>query len=166
VFEEIAGLPLHPLAVHSAVVLVPLLALVSVVYALVPRVRGRLAWAAVALAVAAPVSAVTAVLSGDAFQQARALPLEGALADHRNLGLTTMTVTLVLAAATLLLVWVRGGGSTSGTSTPGSSTARTWIARVLTAVLVVAAVAALLFIVRSGDSGARMVWEPIWQVVR
>jgi hypothetical protein len=157
VFEEIAGLPIHPLAVHAAVVFVPLLALVAGAYALVPKLRGRLTWAAVTLAVIAPASAVVTVLSGDSFQQRRGLPLEGALADHRTLGLVTMTVTLVLAAVTLVLVWVRRLGS-------GSGTAR-WTDRTLTVLLVVAAAVALFSIVRSGDTGARMVWEPIWQLV-
>jgi hypothetical protein len=157
VFEEIAGLPIHPLAVHAAVVFVPLLALVAGAYALVPKLRGRLTWAAVTLAVIAPASAVVTVLSGDSFQQRRGLPLEGALADHRTLGLVTMTVTLVLAAVTLVLVWVRRLGS-------GSGTAR-WTDRTLTVLLLVAAAVALFSIVRSGDTGARMVWEPIWQLV-
>jgi hypothetical protein len=155
VFEEIAGLPLHPLAVHSAVVFVPLLALVASGYALLPKLRTRLAWAAVALAVAAPVSTVMAVLSGDAFQQRRGLPLEGALADHRSVGIVTLAVTLALAAATLVLVWLRrrGVGSAAGT----------WGVRIVTALVLVAAVVALFYIVRAGDTGARLVWEQIWQ---
>lgn len=156
-FEEIAGLPLHPLAVHAAIVFVPLLALVAGAYALVPKLRGRLTWAAVTLAVIAPASAVVTVLSGDSFQQRRGLPLEGALADHRTLGLVTMTVTLVLAAVTLVLVWVRRLGGGVG--------AARWTDRTLIVLLVVAAAVALFSIVRSGDTGARMVWEPIWQLV-
>jgi hypothetical protein len=158
VFDEIAGLPLHPLTVHAAVVFVPLLALVSAGYALVPKLRRHLVWAAVALSIIAPIAAVVAVLSGDAFQQRRGLPLEGALADHRSLGITAMVATLVLAAATLVLVWLRRRGV-------GSAPA-TWSARIVTVVLVVAAVVALFYIVRAGDTGSRMVWEQIWQFVQ
>lgn len=154
-FEEIAGLPIHPLAVHAAVVFVPLLALASMTYALVPKLRSRLAWVAVTLAVLAPVAATTAVLSGNAFQQRRGLPLEGALADHRDLGLTVLFATLAVAVAVLLLVWIRRG---DGGRAPG------WLAGGLSAVVVVAAVAALVSAVLAGDSGARMVWEQLWQL--
>lgn len=154
-FEEIAGLPLHPLVVHAAVVLVPLLVLMSLAYALVPRWRGRLAWAAVALAVLAPASAVTAVLSGNAFQQRRGLPLAGDLADHRDLGQTTMWLALALGAVTLVLVWLRSG---VGFRPPA------WLTWVATIVLVLVAVAAVVAAVLTGDSGSRMVWEPIWEL--
>jgi hypothetical protein len=157
VFEEIAGLPLHPLTVHAAVVFVPLLALVAVTYALVARWQARLAWAAVALSVIAPVSTVVAVLSGDAFQQRRQLPLEGdayaeLLADHRLYGQVTMWTTLVLGAATLVLVWwKRLAGA-----------APTWMRVALTVVVVAAGVVALVAVVLTGDSGARHVWEQLW----
>jgi len=156
VFEEIAGLPLHPLAVHAVVVLVPLSVVVTLCYALVPRFRARLEWAVVALAVLAPASAVVAVLSGDAFARRRALPLEGALADHRDLGRLTMIAALVLGVVTLVLVWSR--------RLPRSRL-RTWTVGALTVVVVLAAVAAGISAVRSGDSGARMVWGPIWELV-
>jgi hypothetical protein len=43
-FRAFMGLPLHPLAVHAAVIFVPLLALGSAGYAVLPRVRRRLGW--------------------------------------------------------------------------------------------------------------------------
>lgn len=155
-FEEIAGLPLHPLAVHAAVVFVPLLALAALGYALVPPVRARLEWVAVALAVLAPVSAVAALLSGNAFAQRRGLPLDGALADHRELGQVTMWAAVALGVATLALVVFRRRGD---------SRLRTWVVGVLTVLVVLAAATAGVSAVLSGDSGARMVWEPVWQLV-
>lgn len=109
-FEEISGLPLHPLAVHGAIVLVPLLVLASLAYALIPQLRTRVGWVAVLLSVAAPVAAVVAKLSGEAFQQRRALPLAGQLADHRDYGTFTMWLTIALGVLTLVLVWVRSRG--------------------------------------------------------
>lgn len=153
-FEEIAGLPLHPLAVHAAVVFVPLFALVSVLYALVPRLRGHLALAAVALAVLAPITAAVAVLSGDQFQQRRQLPLEGTLADHRDFGLTTLFATAALAVVTLALVWVRHRS--------GGSQAMRWTTIALTVLVVIAAAGSLTYAILAGDSGTRMVWEPLW----
>jgi hypothetical protein len=153
VFAEIAGLPLHPLAVHAAVVFVPLLALVSLAYALVATWRPRVAWVAVALAVIAPISAVVAALSGDPFQERRGLPLEGALLDHRNIGYATLFVTLLLAVTTLALVWVRR-------RTAGSPPA--WLTGGLTVVLVIAAIGAIVTVVLAGHSGSELVWQPLW----
>ena len=42
VFETFMGLPLHPLVIHAAVVLIPILVLVALGYALVPRLRDRI----------------------------------------------------------------------------------------------------------------------------
>lgn len=156
-FEEILGLPLHPLAVHGAVVLVPLLALASVAYALVPKLRVRVGWVAVLLSVVAPLAAVTAKLSGEAFQQRRGLPLVGELADHRNLGTTTMWLTIALGVLTLVLVWVRRWGV--------GSTVRAWLHGGLTVLVVLAAGATAVYAVRTGDLGSRIVWEPIWAPV-
>lgn len=150
-FEEIAGLPLHPLAVHAAVVFVPLLGLTAAVYALVPRLRAKLAWVAATLAVVAPASAGLAVLAGNAFQQARELPLEDtSLGDHRTFGLSTLVATVVLGVATLALVWARRGGR--------GSRGRAWLAGALAAVVVIAAGTAVVLVVLTGDSGSREVW--------
>ena len=52
-FDRISGLPAHPLIVHAAVVLVPLLALGAIVYAVVPPLRKHFRWAVGLLAIAA-----------------------------------------------------------------------------------------------------------------
>jgi uncharacterized membrane protein len=154
VFEEIAGLPMHPLVVHSVVVFVPLLVLVALGYALVPRFRSRLAWLAVTLAVIAPATAAVATLSGDGFAQRRGLPVEGALLDHRNVAYGTLWMTLLLAVVTLALVWSRS--RTTGAPAPR------WLTVVLTVVLGVAAVGATVTVVVAGHSGSQMVWQPLW----
>ncbi|HEX2356851.1 MAG TPA: hypothetical protein VHI50_10380, partial [Micromonosporaceae bacterium] len=64
-FEEILGVPAHPLLVHAAVVFVPLLIAAALAYALVPALRGRVGWAVALLAVAAPLAAWFATLSGN-----------------------------------------------------------------------------------------------------
>ncbi|MET8370749.1 hypothetical protein ABZU42_13610, partial [Micromonospora profundi] len=66
-FEEFMGLPAHPLVLHAAVVFVPLLALLTVGYAFVPPIRPHTRWVLGLLAVGAPLSALLAKLSGDAF---------------------------------------------------------------------------------------------------
>ena len=52
-FEEIGGLPLHPLVLHAAVVFVPLQVLLALGYALLPALRRATLWAVVAVSVLA-----------------------------------------------------------------------------------------------------------------
>ena len=68
-FTTILGIPAHPLLVHFAVVFVPLLIGVAVVYTLWPAARSRLDWALALLAVVAPFAAWFARISGLNFKQ-------------------------------------------------------------------------------------------------
>jgi uncharacterized membrane protein len=154
VFEGIMGLPLHPLAVHLAVVFVPLLVVTSLAYALVPRWRARVGWAAVALAVIAPITTVVARQSGNAFADRLTLPVQGDLANHQNYGTITMWVTIALGVLTLALVWSRRTASGSGPA---------WLAGALTVLVVLAAGAAAVYVFLAGDLGSRIVWEETWR---
>ena len=79
-FDEIRGLPLHPLVVHAVVVLVPISAIGMVVAMAVPRWRSPLQWyALVGLGVGA-VGTYLAKISGDSLSAAVGLPT-----DHANL---------------------------------------------------------------------------------
>lgn len=151
-FDEFLGLPLHPLAVHLAVVFVPLLAVAAAAYALVPRLRAKVDWLAALLAVIAPLSAVVARMSGLGFQERRDLPLQGDLANHENYGTITMWVTIALGVVTLALIWSRRAAG-------GQSKGWTWLSIALTVLVVAGAVAATVYVVLAGDLGSRMVWE-------
>lgn len=148
-FEDFAGLPMHTFAVHAAVVFVPLLALAALAYALVPKLRRKVGWVAVVLAVVAPASAVVARLSGDAFLERRGFPRQGLIGDHADYGNMTMWLTLALGVLTLALVAAGRRSKALG--------------GVLSALVAVAAVAAVVFVVLAGDAGARSVWEHQWQ---
>jgi hypothetical protein len=157
VFDTFNGIPVHPLLVHAAVVFVPLLCLLALAYALVPPVRRLIGWAAALLAVAAPLTAWFAKLSGDKLQQK--LVRDGFGPDilrqvdaHGQFGLRTMWFSVGLGAATLLLVFLT------------TTTARR--ARPLpTLITVVFAVGILVlvgftgyYVFKTGDTGARAVW--------
>jgi uncharacterized membrane protein len=159
VFEEIKGLPMHPLVVHAAVVLIPLLVLGAVVYAVQPQLRARLGWAVIALAVAAPLAALFAKLSGDALRQRfidkdvlgpDSQPLLNRVNDHRSLGNITLWFTIALAVTTLLLVYI--------TSRRAPVIPR-WGTLVVAVIVVALAVVSGLYVFWTGDSGARAVWE-------
>lgn len=152
-FEVFLGIPTHALAVHLPVVLVPLLVLVALAYALVPPLRSHLGWAAVTLAVVAPVSAVVAKLSGDAYRELLYGPQQlgsPELQTHAELGDLTMWSSIGLGAVTLVLAAVRRG-------TERGCGLWKWVAWLLSALLVVAAAIATYYLIRVGHSGSDMV---------
>jgi hypothetical protein len=112
VFEEFAGLPAHPLLLHAAVVLVPLLALGAVAYALLPFLRPHIRLVVGLLALAAPGAAYLAKLSGDAFLSrmiARNLispEIQQKIHEHRDFGNLTVYSVAALGLITLVLVAV------------------------------------------------------------
>jgi glucan phosphoethanolaminetransferase (alkaline phosphatase superfamily) len=155
VFEDFNGLPLHPLAVHAAAVFVPLLVVMSLAYALVPRWRARVGWAAVGLAVIAPIAAIVARQSGNALaDRLYGGTVEGDLADHQGYGTMTVWVTIGLGVLTLALVWFRRAATTPE-----------WLTIALTVLLVLDAIAAAVYVFLTGDLGSRIHWEPLWQNV-
>jgi hypothetical protein len=156
VFEEFNDLPLHPMVVHAAVVLIPLLVLGAVAYAVVPGLRSRLNWVVVALAVAAPLATLVAKLSGDAFRQ-RLIDNESIggqvlerVDDHRDLGNITLWFTIALGVTSLLLVFI--------TSRRAPALPR-WAAVVVGIVVVGLAAGSGYYVFWTGDYGARAVWE-------
>ncbi|MEO3742616.1 DUF2231 domain-containing protein [Plantactinospora sp. B5E13] len=154
--REVMGLPAHVLLVHAAVVFVPLLALVATAYAVLPRFRGRLDWAAGLLAVAAPVAALLAKLSGEELRDvliAKNYPDEiiQQVNDHQAYGNQTFGSSIALGVVTLVLLVL---------TRPGRSVPR-WLGLVLGAVIVVLAVVNVWFVYLTGDSGAQAVWEGV-----
>lgn len=167
-FEEFGGIPMHPLLVHAAVVFVPLLGLVAVAYAVVPMVRPHLRWVLAALAVIAPGAAWFAKFSGDAFFDrgiARGQITEGfipVIEEHQSFGDMTAWVTLVLGLVALALVYVVAPRAAAvGTAVTSGAAWRTnpilqWG---LAAVVAVLTAVAFYYVYRTGDSGAKAVWD-------
>ncbi len=167
-WEEISGLPLHPLAVHAPLVLVPLLIVVAVGYAVIPPIRQRLAWALVALAVLTPGAVLAARLSGDAFRSRLAardqLPAELAVRvdEHAGFSLTLLWLVIALALVSVGMVALAAGmrSRTPDDSAPAVRRPGAVVVWGLAAVVVLALSAgAGWYLVETGDSGARMVWE-------
>ncbi|MEE6263241.1 DUF2231 domain-containing protein [Plantactinospora sonchi] len=160
--EEFMGIPTHPLLVHAAVVFVPLLAISAVAYAFVPLVRPHLRWVLGLLAVATPVAALLAKLSGDAFfarleSGDRISPeFYPKLESHQQLGNLTLTVALLLGLLTLALVYLVAPNP--ATDQAGTTGARRLLPQVLAVLTLLAAGASLYYVVRTGDSGAKAVW--------
>jgi uncharacterized membrane protein YbaN (DUF454 family) len=161
VFESVLGLPAHPLMVHAAVVLVPLLALGAIAYAVVPRLRTRIRWAVVLLAFVAPGAAFFAKESGDAFR-ARLIAknmtspqIIAQLDQHESYGEKAMLLAVGLGLVTLALAFLL-----PGSPNVDHGFVRSAIVQVIFAVVTVGlALVTMFYVYRTGDSGARMVWD-------
>lgn len=140
---DLLGLPLHPLVVHAAVVLIPLAALGTLAVLVWRPARERYGWLVVAFAVAGAGAAVLARVSGEALSA----DLGGggaAVAAHRAWGelapYPAVALALLLPAALLLRE---------------RSTGLRWASAALAGV---GALAALVLVVLTGHSGATAVW--------
>jgi hypothetical protein len=174
VFDEVAGLPAHPLMVHAPVILVPLTMVVAIAYTVIPAWRSKFGWALGLLAIAAPVTAFAATLSGEVFAVKRGIATAPQVAIHSNLGATLRNLTIlvaVLAIALLIVERVRTQGSVLGNLTragrhqnagagPMPSSPVLLVASIVLALgLVGVSIAATVWVVRTGHTGALMVWS-------
>jgi hypothetical protein len=144
-FGTLAGLPLHPLLVHSAVVLVPLVAIGALVMSYLPSFSRRHGKIILILAVIAQVSVFLAKMSGEAFAEI----LDKNVEKHAELGEITPLVTLPM----VILIYLRWRMDRSG-STFGSVVIR----RLTSVALLVASLISIIVIVLVGHSGASSVW--------
>jgi hypothetical protein len=146
---EINGLPLHPLVVHAAVIFGPLGCLAALAYVGLPQHRDRLRWVTLALVLIGTAAIWAAYLTGQSFfGTSRFDHFSGAALEkiqhHQSLAMTLRWVTSGFALVTVLATWQH---------------ARTGGVRVLLGGLVViGAVATLVYTVLTGDAGARAVW--------
>lgn len=161
VLNTIGGIPAHPLLIHAAVVFIPLLIVGAIVYAVWPRVRSKIWWAVVALAIIGPLSALFARLSGLNLRQhlINTGVGQGALLAkinrHMSYGTNTLWWTIALGVVTLAVVgylWrtVPAGGTES-------------VAVRVAGVVVTVALGAVAgyYVFKTGDTGAHIVWQGI-----
>jgi hypothetical protein len=144
-FGMLAGLPLHPLLVHSAVVLVPLVAIGALVMSYLPSFSRRHGKLILILALVAQGSVFLAKLSGEAFSEILNKDVE----KHAELGEIAPFVTIPMVA----LIYVRWRMDRAG-----SSTGSVAIRRLTSVALVIASLTSLVMIFLVGHSGASSVW--------
>lgn len=148
---DLFGLPLHPLIVHAAVILVPLAALGALLLVALPRLRSRYGTLTVAFAAAAAASALAAFATGPLLVQSKGLEGSPRIAAHMQWGTLTPWPVIVLAVAFPLFLRAAGRRATNvGPATPVAPAA----------VVAVAAVASLVLIALTGHAGATAVWGP------
>lgn len=153
--DTIGGLPVHPLAVHAVVVLVPL-AVILVVASLVSRtVRTRAGIVTPVLATVALAFVPIAKESGEHLQ--RRLPESDVIRAHAELGDTLLPWVLGLTVMAWALWWLtrHERGTQEGTTT--HQRRGRWFVAVV-ALAAVASIGTAVQVIRIGDTGARAVW--------
>jgi len=144
IFDTIAGLPVHPLAVHAAVVLLPLSALGLVAIVVVPGWRSRFGWLVMGGLVVGAGTSFVAKESGEALATHVGLPVDHAAWGDR----LPIVAFLLLVAAFVWFFQTRRHAApvSSGTKAVG-------------AVAALLALAATGITVLVGHSGATAVWS-------
>ncbi|MGI9197401.1 MAG: cytochrome b5 domain-containing protein [Candidatus Nanopelagicales bacterium] len=141
-FDLVLGLPVHPLVVHFAVVLLILGSLGLIAIVLVPRWRGALGWVTLGVLAVGTVAAFVAKESGEKLSARVGLPQEHAEWGDR----LPWVALLLLAVAAAWFFWQRS-------SRPGA------LATVLGVIGIVLAVATMALTTLVGHSGATAVWQ-------
>lgn len=142
IFESVAGLPLHPLVVHVAVVILPLSALALIAIVLKPSWRRTYGWLVLTGLAVGAVAAFVAKQSGEALAETVGLPQQHA--DYGD----------VLPLVAILLLLASGGWAYLTRSGKPSSV----LSHTLAAVAVVLALVAVVLTVLTGHTGAEAAW--------
>lgn len=155
-FEQVLGLPMHVLVIHAAVVFVPLLVVLAVAYATLPRFRSRLDWAVAALVVVAPLTTWVAVQSGEALHERQVErgfsgEILDKLAEHQRYGDALLLYTVPLAVVVALLL-VATSGHARVPALPR------WVVPVLGVAIVMLGIVTLAYVYLTGHSGADAAW--------
>jgi drug/metabolite transporter (DMT)-like permease len=151
----INGIPLHPLVVHAAVVLVPLAALFATAYAVLPRRRWQTRTPAIVLALVGAVSVWLASMTGDNLKS-RLHENTAIIHTHEMWAGRLQASMWVLAALTAVAWWSLPHHSPLPDKDHREGV--TTLAKPLVILLPVAAFAVLVLVVLTGDAGARAVW--------
>lgn len=139
--DTIAGLPLHPLVVHVAVVLLPLSALGLLIVLLLPRARRTYGWLPVLGLALSTVAAWVAKETGQNLSEVIGVPQ-----DHADWGSRLVPISAALFVVAALWYWrIRKGAS-------GAITGVLAVASALLSVI------AIVVVVVVGHSGAEAAW--------
>ena len=154
---EFAGLPLHFIVLHAAVVLAPVTVLAAGVFALAPRWRYLTRWPTALLTVTTLVTVWLSRLSGQSYLDSNP-QLAPLVSRHQELGEVLSLLTLLFTVVVAVAIWGLGGpsGFTSGIGAWASRSPA--LDKVLPAAVLVTAVLVLVWVVLTGDAGARAAW--------
>lgn len=160
---NVAGLPLHPLVIHAAVALTPLAAALVIWFAVAPGWRWLTRWPAAVTALLALAAVWVATISGNALLRARHYLLTSPqLAEkihvHQSRGNILLYLMVGFVVLTVLGTWSLGGRSALASGRGTRESQLPALDAALRVALVVAAVVVVVWVVLTGDAGARAVW--------
>ena len=166
--SSVFGLPLHPLVVHAAVILVPLTAVMVLLAAVVPTFRRWAGW--LPLAAAAGCVVLTRVASDSGTNLQRLEAEEGTLtslvAPHQALGeqlIWWVLGVLVVALAAYVVARRERAHDRAGGRTGTTSVVPRWATVGVAVAGVLVAAGTVVHTVRVGHSGAQSVWDEYTQ---
>jgi uncharacterized membrane protein len=156
--DKLFGLPAHPLLVHLPVVLVPIAALLAVVFTFRPAWLDRYGWGLVVLSGLGALGAILAAGSGEALEET--VKETAALEDHAEMGDAAQVVAIVFFCVVLAVVvaryLARRNSAAGGVWAFISSKAGVMV---IATVLVLSASGAMYTMVAAGHQGAKATWE-------
>jgi hypothetical protein len=150
-FDTVAGLPVHPLVVHAAVVLLPLAALLLLVLLVVRRWRSALVVPALLALAAGTASAFVATQSGEALAARIGVP-----GEHEQWGSLVPAPAVALLVAGVAWHLLQRRDSRAAAPAGGGASLPT---RVVGALMAVLAIVVTGLTVLAGHSGATSVWS-------
>jgi len=156
--EKVAGLPAHPLFVHIPIVLLPLAAIGVVAMAFSARIRERMGWTILGLAVVAGVSTQLAISSGEALED----HVDSSATLHHHVAIAEsirpLALLLFLAGLAVMLLDRRAKGAWPFRPASSRSVARGIEVGLVVGVLMLAVVTCGR-LYQIGDSGAKATWQ-------
>lgn len=147
-FDLIAGLPVHVLIVHLAVVLIPLSAIGATLIAARPKALRLFGAATVIGATVGVIASVIAVISGNQLAERVGRP-----EAHANYG-EIFPYAAVGFLVLLIMFWLFARGVPLNRNRP------LWL-KIFGAVLIIAAIGITYFAVLTGYSGSKATWSEI-----
>ncbi len=149
----IDGLPLHPLMVHAAVVLLAANGTALLACLAVPRFRHWIGWGLPLLGIGTAIATWLTKEAGENFVEGRS-QVSDVLADHTHWGGWAGVVAIVLGVTTVVywLTW------TSGLDSRWPWLGNRWVRIAVAVLAAVVAISALVVDFLAGRSGATSVW--------
>lgn len=156
--EQFNGLPSHPLFVHAPLVLMPLAMLATLAVAARPGWRRRYGIPIAVAALVVLVATFLATLSGPSFKELVGTQVD--VSHHQSLALQTRGFVIAFFVGTVIYVAVDRFRRTNQAA---------WMPQLawgLAGVTAVLSVLATVWMVRTGEAGARLVWGGVLGTIR
>ena len=156
VFDLVGGLPVHPLVVHVAVIVLPVAGLALIVVMCLPRAPRWVRWSVVAALAVGAASTWVAAESGEELSDR-----VGEASVHEELGEDLPPIAAITLALGVLWAMVveLSARAVAKASTAAPSRALLWLRVAVSVGAAIAAGIAIWFTVRVGHSGAVASWQ-------